>query len=141
MNQMSTESWSRYQSRVKGLSSTIFLDVNEGEDGKRLVITQSYPSGQRAKITLREGEVGAFVSELLEAVSEMTGQAPPKQHPPEKVEAIRQAHPNAYTKWSKEEDVKLLVGRKSGLGIAHLARELKRQPSAVSERLRELNRS
>lgn len=136
---MSTESWSKFQSRVKLGTSTIFIDVNEGSDGKRLVITQSFPSGQRAKVTLREGEVGGFVSELLEAVSEMTDQAPPKQHPPEKVSIIQQAHPNAYKGWSKEEDIKLLVGRKAGLGISHLARELKRQPSAVRERLNALN--
>jgi|GEM_PF-1255227 len=118
---------------------SFFFDVKNGEDGLRLVVTRSYPSGRRDRITVPQADVGAFVRELLEAVSAMAGTSEPTpQHPPSRMEAIKSFHSNAYSAWIPEEDAKLLIERAKGHGIAHLAREHKRQPSAIKSRLKKL---
>lgn len=132
---MNEAPWDVYSSRVAGSRGvTYFLDIKEGAEGRRLVVTQSYPSGQRNRVTIPAGDTGAFVSELLKAVSQFAGPCePPQQHSPH-----RSASERAYQPWTDEEDAKLLRERSEGHGIAHVARSLRREPSAISSRLRKL---
>lgn len=54
------------------------------------------------------------------------------------VEKIRQKHPRAYVKWSREEDEKLRNEYASGQKIGELAKKFQRQSSAIRSRLQKL---
>jgi hypothetical protein len=51
---------------------------------------------------------------------------------------VRKTHPRAYEKWTSEEDARLRAGFENGMGRAELAKELQRQPSAITSRLQKL---
>jgi predicted Rossmann fold nucleotide-binding protein DprA/Smf involved in DNA uptake len=51
---------------------------------------------------------------------------------------IRRMHPRAYPKWSAEEEARLLRLRGEGKTRREIARELGRQPGAISSRLRKI---
>jgi DNA-binding NarL/FixJ family response regulator len=55
------------------------------------------------------------------------------------VDDIRQAHSQAYAKWTPEEDEQLRQLSRSGSTIAEIASVLRRQPSAIHSRLTRLN--
>ena len=120
---MQSPDWNKYQAAVKTEDCHFFFDVNEGKEGLRLVVTQSYPSGQRTRISIKKGDVSAVLSELLKAVSSMADQEPPPQFSSDRLSEIRKKYPRAYLPWSKEEDAKLLAEHAKGHGAAHLARE------------------
>lgn len=54
------------------------------------------------------------------------------------IEAIRREHPNAYRKWSPEEDARLRQERASGADIRTVAEAHARRPGAVQSRLKKL---
>ena len=56
----------------------------------------------------------------------------------ERLVEIRMKHPRAYEKWSPEEDGKLKSLFQAGVGTKQMARDLQRQPSAISSRLSKL---
>ena len=64
--------------------------------------------------------------------------AEPKDVPVSHMERMRQQYPNAYEKWSDEEDERLIQGRLLGHSIQALADQFGRQPSAIQSRLRKL---
>lgn len=51
---------------------------------------------------------------------------------------IRRVHPRAYEKWTDEEEARLAKLRNAGKSMQEIARELQRQPGAISSRLRKL---
>lgn len=127
--------WEVYSARVQGgRGVTYFLEVKEGTEGRRVVLTQRYPSGQRSRVSIPAGDAGVLVSELLKAVSWLAGSdEPPQQHGARPSTAER-----AYQPWSEAEDAQLLREHSEGHGTAHIARSLRRQSSAVTSRLRKL---
>ena len=52
---------------------------------------------------------------------------------------IKKKYPNAYQKWSSEDDCKLEQKFKKGVSIKNLADEFQRQPGAIRARLKKLN--
>lgn len=52
--------------------------------------------------------------------------------------AIRRDHPRAYERWTAEEEKRLLKLRDEGMTRREIARQLQRQPGAISSRLRKL---
>lgn len=54
------------------------------------------------------------------------------------IERARREHPNAYQRWTSEEDETLRVRYSAGEEMAALSRLLGRQPSAIRSRLRKL---
>ncbi len=53
---------------------------------------------------------------------------------------IRRVHPRAYEKWTDEEEARLAKLRNAGKSKQEIARDLQRQPGAISSRLRKLER-
>jgi predicted Rossmann fold nucleotide-binding protein DprA/Smf involved in DNA uptake len=51
---------------------------------------------------------------------------------------IRRVHPRAYEKWTDEEEARLAKLRNAGKSKQEIARDLHRQPGAISSRLRKL---
>jgi hypothetical protein len=135
-----SEPWDVYSGRVNAAKGVAyFFDVKEGREGLRLVVSQTFQSGRRDRVTVAREAVGPFVRELLKAVSAMAGEAgPPSQHEPTEVNAQRKGAGNAYRPWTADEDAELLKGRAEGHGTAHLARALGRSPGAVGSRLAHL---
>jgi ATP-dependent DNA helicase RecQ len=57
----------------------------------------------------------------------------------ERLQTIKQRHPRAYEKWTKEEDADLLSLCAAGTPLSELAAHFQRQPSAVRSRLAKLS--
>ncbi len=55
-----------------------------------------------------------------------------------RIAEIRKKHPRAYEKWSREEDKRLRSIFEEGQSINAIASQLKRQPGAITSRLRKL---
>lgn len=53
-------------------------------------------------------------------------------------ETLREKHPKAYMKWTKEEDEKLIHLFKRGVQMRELSKVLERKPGAISSRLKKL---
>lgn len=51
---------------------------------------------------------------------------------------VRAAHPNAYARWTPDEEERLVERFRAGTSIAELARGLGRQPSGIRSRLKKL---
>lgn len=56
------------------------------------------------------------------------------------VESIRRTHKRAYEKWTDEDEALLLKLHEDGKTRREIARELQRQPGAISSRLRKIER-
>ena len=54
------------------------------------------------------------------------------------VDEIRQKYPNAYEKWSSEEDRRLKEGYDAGMSMPNLAKHFGRQNGAIRARLKKL---
>lgn len=86
------------------------------------------------------------VSMLLRSVpSAVDGSAVPAgdscaRRPTYSVASIRLGHPRAYQKWTDEEEALLLKLRGEGKTRREIAQELQRRPSAISSRLRKIER-
>jgi len=74
--------------------------------------------------------------ELRPASSTESGKTP--RWSAERLAEMRRRHPRAYEKWSPEEDGRLKRLFQAGVGIQQMARDLQRQPSAISSRLSKL---
>ncbi|RAO23041.1 hypothetical protein MED15_01436 [Micromonospora noduli] len=61
----------------------------------------------------------------------------PESHPP-KIAGIRQRHPQAYDRWTRQADSDLVKGYLAGRSIDELAVSFERQPSAIQRRLERL---
>ncbi|PCI11634.1 hypothetical protein COB72_00350 [bacterium] len=55
-----------------------------------------------------------------------------------RIEKIKREYPNAYEKWSTEDDVTLAEMSKNGIDILTMARHFRRQPSALRSRIAKL---
>ncbi len=56
----------------------------------------------------------------------------------DRLNAVKQKHPNAYESWTSEQENLLRKMHKGGAPIHAIASALKRQPGAVSSRIRKL---
>jgi len=79
---------------------------------------------------------------LLKSVPKSADAPPPKvTNSPQRtysVKDIRRTHKRAYEKWTEEEEALLLKLYEEGRTRREIARELQRQPSAISSRLRKI---
>jgi len=63
-----------------------------------------------------------------------------KQNKTYNFEKIRRKYPNAYAKWAKKDDKRLIDFYTQDITIEKMARLLKRKPGAIHSRLRKLNK-
>ena len=66
-------------------------------------------------------------------------QTVPARSDDERLQTIKQQHPRAYEKWTKEEDAELLSLCAAGTPLSQLVAHFQRQPSAVRSRLAKLS--
>jgi len=55
-----------------------------------------------------------------------------------RMERIKKKYPNAYQKWTVENDASLAALHGEGVGVTDMAKHFKRQPSAIRSRLSKL---
>lgn len=131
--------------------TTIILDlqqfINELPQWGNLQQRQLTELQQKVENALGEvsQEIAAIPNRVQEAVGNRNSQPESsatqsngdraKTHDAEK---IRQKHPRAYVKWSREEDEKLKNEYASGQQIGELAKKFQRQSSAIRSRLQKL---
>jgi hypothetical protein len=75
-------------------------------------------------------------SEPTARVSHGERPAPDRQPWSERLEAMRQAHPNAYRPWSAADDAKLTVKFTAGAGLSELTKSFGRHPGSIRARLK-----
>ncbi|MFJ8637442.1 hypothetical protein [Streptomyces sp. NPDC093568] len=92
--------------------------------------------GGSATFWLRGVEVCSFPSSLLSGVELSLESGPAAQA--YSVDEVRKQHPNAYQRWTLEDEQLLLQLHASGSGIDELAGRFARQPSAIRSRLAKL---
>jgi hypothetical protein len=120
-------------------SRTCFFDVKESVNGsKYLKITEARrdPEGEfeHSRVMVYEEHVDQFLRSVSRAVQFITegGKAGTS------LERIRCQYPNAYARWSDEDDRLLGATSRRGKTIAELAAQFGRQPGAIESRLRKL---
>jgi len=77
-------------------------------------------------------DIFASAEEALECESSNT------LSPKERLDLIKKAHPNAYEPWTDRQEEILQQMHKGGAPVKAIASALKRQPSAISSRIRKL---
>lgn len=85
---------------------------------------------------LRGVEVCSFPSSVLSGVELPLESVPAAQA--YSVDEVRKQHPNAYQRWTPEDEQLLLQLHASGSGVDELASRFARQPSAIRSRLAKL---
>lgn len=130
---MSDHNQTLYSDKIQAGSRTYFLDVKQGKDGvKYLTITETRSSDgelERNRVMVFEEHFETFFAQLIK-ITEFLG----LDHT-DRLDEIRQTHPNAYKKWTPEEDAHLKQSYAQGLSIDVLATTFQRQPSAIRSRL------
>ena len=136
---MSDNKQELFSHRIHAGRRTYFFDVKEGSDGiKHLVITETRHSDgdrERSRVMVFEEHFEEFFG-CLKEITEFLGLN--KSETTDRLEEIRQTHPNAYKKWTPEEDAQLKESYTQGLGIDALAETFQRQSSAIRSRLTKL---
>lgn len=56
----------------------------------------------------------------------------------DRLESVKRKHPNAYEPWTNKQEELLIKMYKGGAPVKAIASALKRQPSAISSRIRKL---
>ncbi len=124
---------------IPRFGAQIHFRLMETQGKREMVLRVTESDGRWCEWIVSKDQHGVLVRELLEAVS---GQAAEPEFPAQfssaGEELIRTRHPHAYQPWSPEEDAKLLQERAQGQGVAHLARLLGRQATAIRSRLNQL---
>ncbi len=117
-------------------SRTYFFDVKASNDDKLyLCITETRSSAgfERHRVMIFQEHMAAFHEAYLRAAECIN--VTTKSY---SVETLRQEHPQAYKKWTPDEDEELTKKYNDGLKINELAAILERKPSAIRSRLGKL---
>ncbi|MCI0531797.1 MAG: PUR family DNA/RNA-binding protein [candidate division Zixibacteria bacterium] len=127
--------------KVNAGKRTYFIDVKLTSNGdKYLKISESRPekgkSFKHDRVIVFEDNIKKFAEALTKAFRFIGVKGKDYES-----EEIRKSYPNAYTKWTLEEDNLLIeTFRKDSRKIAtELAKTLGRQPSAILSRLNKLD--
>lgn len=138
-----------YSARIRAGRRTYFFDVKEQKEGERfLKISESRQAGNKfehSRIVIDKEDALAFMNALADAIKRLDTPArkdPPAQKPATEkaysVEEKRQAHPQAYARWSEEDDAQLEQLFAEGKSNKELAKVFGRDPGAVGSRIKKL---
>lgn len=127
-----------YSQKVAAGSRTYFIDIKESNEGVRyLVISESRRTDEtfeHERVMIFEENFLAFAN-ALDAAFEFLGVRSKVAREPASLEEIRKLYPRAYEKWTEEEDERLRGLFNQGMKLKAIARDLQRQPGAISSRL------
>ena len=130
-----------FTQQVKCGNRMIFIDLKENKrGGNYLVITQTRlgenENSERNSIVLFQDDLNRFGSSLLNTMIQFNylDHAVSAEY----IDQVRTQHPNAYNKWSEEEDKSLKTMVEEGKDIEEVAGILQRRPGAIRYRLRRL---
>lgn len=128
-----------FSERVRGGSRYYFFDIKQATNGDRyLVISESKPTEdgyEHNRVMIFEEYLEAFAAGFTHAVEFFRDGDSPKAYD---VKQIRKEYPQAYERWTDEEEARLIENYQSGLSIPDLAEYFQRKPSAIRSRLRRL---
>lgn len=151
---MASASTETYSARLHTGSRTYFFGIKIGDTGDvRLEVTESRKRDdgfERNRVTVFQEDVARFCDELLKAVSQIPAAhslsavrevhvvkenyGPLAQRTP-RFDQIRKGHPNAYAKWTPDEDARLLAEISNGATIAEIAKSHLRRSNAIRSRI------
>lgn len=124
--------------KVLAGSRTYFFDVKESADGiKYLVISETRrQAGEKSyehnRVMVFQEYLKAFNKGFKKAVESMNEKGKTKAYD---VEQIRSEYREAYTKWTAEEEIRLIKEYNQGKTINELAEIFQRSPDAIRSRL------
>ena len=126
-----------YSSHVKTGSRTFFFEIRESEQKRPYLVIQEVrkkdDETERKSLVIFENDVEQFAEAFLRTLINFQGAT--------REDIIREArkkHPNAFVKWSEDEEAKLRVLFNGGNSIADISKELGRGESAISARLKKM---
>jgi hypothetical protein len=127
-----------FSAKVAAGTRTYFVDVQRTATGaKYLKISETrHTEGkphEHNRVMVFEEHVCDFIHAVTEAMPFMRPDAPPGR-----LSRLREKHPRAYEKWTKEEDARLRTEFAKGTAKAELAALFQRRPSAITSRLKKL---
>lgn len=130
-----------FTQQVKCGNRTIFIDLKENKrGGNYLIITQTRmgtdEKPERNSIVLFQDDLNRFGSAFLKTLVQFNYLDHAVSN--EYIDQVRTQHPNAYNKWSEEEDTSLKTMVEEGKDIEEVAGILQRRPGAIRYRLRRL---
>lgn len=132
---MTEEKIELFTEKVTAGSRTYFFDVKESKDGtKYVVISESRrtePDHSHSRVMVFEEHLEAFNAAYEKTVHFLRVRSKAYS-----VDDIRRKHPNAYQKWTPDEDKRLK--EEFNANISKLARLFQRQEGAIRSRLTKL---
>lgn len=117
------------------------IEVYQRKNDRVLNIQQMKFKGaeyQTNSIQIEEEHLPAFMNLFRDVVGEMIGQSPNQQKQYNGFEEIRKTFPQAYQKWTTEEESELITLFNDGVKTATIAKHLQRKPGAIRSRLKKL---
>lgn len=132
-----------FSTKFQAGKRTYFFDVKQSSPGdKYLVISESRPTKyekhKHDRILIFQEDLPNFMDALkiaaewtLHIQQDTTGYT-------ERLKKIREQFPNAYQRWTTDEDARLKELVSAGTSVPDIASLLKRQPSAIRSRLQKL---
>lgn len=138
-----------YSSRLRAGRKTYFLDVKEDAKGEAyLKITESRQTGdvfEQERIIVDKEHAEALLESMADAVRRLMAHRHKKKEKPApdkdkaySVEAIREKHPQAYARWTTEDDERLEQLFCEGKKNKELAVIFGRDPGAIKARIKKL---
>lgn len=137
-----------YSTRLRAGRKTYFLDVKEGEDGKAyLKITESRETGEafeQSRIVVDLEHAEDLLESMADAVRRLKAHAFRKKaavgqgEKAHSAEGSNQKHPQAYARWTEEDDARLEQLYCEGRKRKELAVIFGREPGAITSRIKKL---
>lgn len=133
-----------YSDTLKKGKRTYFFDINKTEQGSLyLKVSESKKTNdgfEHHRIFVFEEDVDDFANAFNLAIMKLedlqsTTKLKKKEY---NVDVIRKTYPNAYQKWTEEEDKKLELLHNQAKGIKELAAIFQRNEGAIIARLKKL---
>jgi hypothetical protein len=130
-----------FSEKIAAGSRTYFFDIKESADKtKYLVISESRQRDGKAyehsRVMVFEEHLPAFCDGLGKAFQFLIGSQ--KKAGSHAFQELRRDYPQAYSKWTEAEDVRLRNEFRLGKKLQELADSFQRQPGAIRARLQKL---
>lgn len=128
-----------FTQKVRAGLRTYFFDVKQSkENSLYLVISESKSVGteyEHHRVMIFEEDIDEFIVGFEKTIAFIREGQKPKSY---SVEIIRQQYPNAYAKWTSEDDKLLQNKYDQGISVAELSQFFQRKPDAIRSRLKKL---
>ncbi|MFZ1694502.1 MAG: DUF3276 family protein [Flavobacteriales bacterium] len=137
-----------YSTRLRAGRKTYFVDVQVGDNGEPyLKLSESIQTGERfehSRILVDKQHAEDLVEAMADAVRRLKAHALKKKTVVKEddkaysVEEIREKHPQAYARWTEEDDARLEQLYCEGRKRKELAVIFGREPGAITSRIKKL---